>query len=101
MAQRHALTVCRRKQKQAAAQDAGNPHSQDAAKKGKRAAVFADWLIATFGRSGHSHNFIAQLSLCLGLQHTSHMHAIFASYVFGSREMQLLLLGGAHVTRQC
>ena len=41
---------CRKKQKQAAACEAGNPHSQDAAKKRQRAVVVADWLIATFGR---------------------------------------------------
>lgn len=40
----------RRKQKQAAATEAGNPHAENAGKKRQRAVVFAEWLLATFGR---------------------------------------------------
>ena len=46
------VTCClyRRRHKQELSVEAGNPHGFDAAKKGQRAAVFCDWLIATFGR---------------------------------------------------
>lgn len=44
------ITTCRRRHKQELSREAGNPHGLDAARKGQRAVIFCDWLVATFGR---------------------------------------------------
>ncbi|DBA82612.1 TPA: hypothetical protein ACH3X1_006861 [Trebouxia sp. C0004] len=46
---RKGWVAARRRHKQELSSEAGNPHGFDAAKKGQRAGVFCDWLIATFG----------------------------------------------------
>lgn len=46
---RQGWVTARRRHKQELSREAGNPHGLDAARKGQRAAIFCDWLIATFG----------------------------------------------------
>lgn len=47
---RQGWVAARRRHKQELSSEAGDPHSFDAAKKCRRASVFCDWLVATFGR---------------------------------------------------
>lgn len=47
---RQCARVCRRQHRQRMAAEAGDPHAGGAQRKRQRAAIFADWLLATFGR---------------------------------------------------
>ena len=50
MCQDEGLLACRKQARREAATARGNPHGGSAAKKGRRAAVFAQWLVDTYGQ---------------------------------------------------